>query len=904
MAQAKAKAKTQSRAKTKLPQLEFIFTQAAFVCDPKRDENGSPLLASSSLAWLSKFEDDRMAALYELGLGEPEGWFTPSMRFLHRVASTFIRDVVGHPDVEVARGDIECAPDGPTVERLLLALPFAPGAGYVDAAWIEGVYAGLRAVFKAEIDSWEGTIASYVAERTQNLRVAGRIFFHLVDNPDGAQDGFPFAFVATYATSDEGGKVVHVPLRYALTEYEHDQRKLLGLLGGLGAAAEASDLVSELMESGELFHPLRIGADDAHRFLLDVSALGEAGVICRVPNWWRTRSSRAYVSVRVGQDKPAALGADALLSLAPSLMVDGVALAEAEIEDLLRRSEGLAFIKGKWVEVDHARLGELLQRMEDARGGAMGFFEALRTVAAAPEADGMVETTRGAWLDGLVQRMRDPAAIEDYEKPPSLAATLRPYQQVGFSWLSYLAELGFGSCLADDMGLGKTVQVLAYIERTRQAAASETARAHVLLVVPASLVGNWTHEIEKFAPQLDCTVLYGQPASRINATWDAVSDEKLDGRLSTLSITTYAMAQKIAMLERVTWDAIVLDEAQAIKNPATKQSKFVKGLKGRVRIALTGTPVENDLGNLWSIFDFANPGLLGTAREFGRYVKQMEASDSGYAPLRQAISPFILRRLKTDKSIISDLPDKMEIPTFVELAKQQVMLYRKVVKELELALHGPDVSGIKRDGLVLSTIMKLKQVCNHPDQYLGQSVFDPKLSGKFRVLGELAETVFEKRERMLVFTQFKEMCAPLDEFLRSVFGRPGLVIHGGVAAKKRTGLVDRFQGEEYVPYMVLSLKAAGVGLNLTAANHVVHFDRWWNPAVENQATDRAFRIGQSKDVMVYKFVCQNTLEERISQIIEDKSRLMDDVVGTGEAWLGKLGDAELLDIMRFGREGA
>ncbi len=892
-----------AQTKAKLPQLGFIFTPTAFVCDVGRGEKGAPVLAPQSLPWFPKFERDRMGALYELGLSDAEGWFTPTMRFLHRVASTFFHDVVGRPDVEVARGDVECAADGPTVERLLLALPFAPGAEHVDAAWVQGVYDGLHAIFKAEVDSWEGTVASYIAERTQDLRVAGRIFFHLVDNPKGTEAGFPFAFVATYATKDDAGKVVHLPLRYALTEYEHDQRKLLGLLGGLGAAVEASELVSELMESGELFHPLQLDADDAYRFLLDVSALTEAGVICRVPNWWRARSSRAYVNVRVGQDKPSALGADALLTLTPSLMVDGVALTEAEILELLRRSEGLASIKGKWVEVDHGRLNELLKRMGDAKGSTMGFFEALRTVAAAPEADGMVETTRGVWLDGLVQRMRNPVAIKDYEKPDALAATLRPYQQVGYSWLSYLSELGFGSCLADDMGLGKTVQVLAYIERMRQAGARVGVGAHALLIVPASLVGNWTHEIEKFAPSLDYTVLYGQTAAQMNAAWDPVADEELDERLSSLTITTYAMAQKIAMLGRVTWDAIILDEAQAIKNPGTKQSKFVKGLKGRARIALTGTPVENDLTNLWSIFDFANPGLLGTAKEFDRYVTQMEGSDSGYAPLRQAISPFILRRLKTDRSIISDLPDKMEIPTFVELAKQQVVLYRKVVADLEAALGDPDVSDIKRKGLILSSITKLKQVCNHPDQYTGQSGFDPKLSGKFQVLGELAGTVFEKRERMLVFTQFKEMCAPLDDFLRGVFGRPGLVIHGDVAAKRRTQLVERFQGEEYVPYMVLSLKAAGVGLNLTAANHVVHFDRWWNPAVENQATDRAFRIGQSKDVMVYKFVCQDTLEERISQIIEDKSRLMDDVVGTGEAWLGNLGDAELLDIMRFGRKG-
>ena len=883
----------------KLPQLSFIFTPSGFICDVRCDEDGKPTsLAQESLPWYEKFSQDRIGALYDLGFAEPQSWYTPSMRFLYRVADTFLRFTVQQADIELLREKARPVLAESDKAALLLAVPFSPGAEYVNAAWIDQVNEELSATYAEELSKWEGSVEQYVSERTQNLRVPERIFFHLVENVREDREAYPFAFVATYAES-EGDAVNHHPLRFALEEYEDDPKKLLSLIAGLSAAANKSELLSRLMESGELFHPLRLTTEEAYSFLMDVPLFEEAGILCRVPNWWKRGSSKVKANVRIGESGPEGIGAGALVKLTPSFEADGQELTREEIERLLTEAEGLSIIKGKWVEIDHERLQKLLAAFDEAESQSMSIFEAMRAAASEEAEDDLVEVTRGEWLDGLLSRMKSPAQLDSYVVPESIDATLRPYQKVGFSWLSYLNELGFGACLADDMGLGKTLQMITFVERLR---VQSQGKARVLLVVPASLVGNWQRELEKFAHDLDCLTLYGTSANKMNEQWADVADGELRDKLPTLCITTYAMAQKIEIVSRMVWDVLVLDEAQAIKNPNVKQTRSLKAVSSNMRIALTGTPVENDLSNLWSVFDFLNPGMLGTLKEFKKYTSELEQETSGYAPLRNMISPFLLRRLKTDRSIISDLPDKYEINQYVKLSRKQVVLYRKVVNELEEALKTGDdqFSTIKRQGLVLATIMKLKQICNHPDQYLGQGGFSLADSGKFQMLAELSETIYEKRERVIVFTQFREMCEPLSRLLEGVFGRPGCVIHGQVPAKTRTKLVERFQGEEYVPFMVLSLKAGGTGLNLTAANNVIHFDRWWNPAVENQATDRAFRIGQTKDVMVHKMVCEDTLEERIDQIIQGKSELVDQVVGEGETWIGNLNDDQLVELLSFG----
>jgi non-specific serine/threonine protein kinase len=446
-----------------------------------------------------------------------------------------------------------------------------------------------------------------------------------------------------------------------------------------------------------------------------------------------------------------------------------------------------------------------------------------------------------------------------------------------------MKSIGFGALLADDMGLGKTVQILALLEYLRQ-----NGGFKAMLVLPASLIGNWQKEIEKFAPRIRYSVVHGAGA--------AVDYDSAD-----LFITTYGMAGRLGDLSGHAWDIVILDEAQAIKNPATKQAKAVKLIEAPFRVAMTGTPVENRLFDLWSIFDFLNAGFLGSMKEFYDYAGALKGSGS-YAKLKAAISPFVLRRLKTDKSIIDDLPDKLEIKEYAPLSKKQRALYTELVGDIKGRLERQDGDGgIGRKGLILASIMKFKQICNHPDQYLGQEAYKEAHSGKFEKLRDICETICEKREKVFVFTQFKEITDRLAEHLADIFGRGGLVIHGGTPAKKRSEHVSLFNSEEYIPFMVLSLKAGGVGLNLTAANHVIHFDRWWNPAVENQATDRAFRIGQTRNVMVHKFITRGTVEERIDEMIEEKTGLAHSLIeSTGERWVTEMSDRELLRLFTLG----
>ena len=437
------------------------------------------------------------------------------------------------------------------------------------------------------------------------------------------------------------------------------------------------------------------------------------------------------------------------------------------------------------------------------------------------------------------------------------------------------------------MGLGKTLQVLAYLEKLRK----QDKSARVLLVVPASLLGNWQKEAEKFVPGMDLSILHGGGAAALG--------KMVKAEPTFLNITTYGMVSRIKELREIQWSCIILDEAQAIKNPGTKQTREIKQLSGRMRIAMTGTPIENDLTNLWSLFDFLNKGLMGTSTEFRDFCKKLKDCPENYARLKSMVAPFMLRRLKTDKRIIKDLPEKLETMDYAGLSKRQVVLYRNVVDEMEKRVMESD--GIERCGIVLSTIVKLKQICNHPDQYLGQQTFAEEESGKFAMLREICETIYEKRERVLVFTQFREIINHLAAFLKEIFHADGYVLHGGTPVASRGKIVEAFQGEAYVPFIVLSVKAGGTGLNLTKANHVIHFDRWWNPAVENQATDRAFRIGQKKNVMVHKLVCQKTIEEKIDKVIESKKELAENVIGSsGESWITELGNDELMSLLRLG----
>jgi len=486
---------------------------------------------------------------------------------------------------------------------------------------------------------------------------------------------------------------------------------------------------------------------------------------------------------------------------------------------------------------------------------------------------GWARVTAGPWLEQTLKELRVP--VGDGADPGlSLRGTLRPYQKTGTRWMHLLAGLGLGACLADDMGLGKTIQVLSLllVEQARCAKPQPS-----LLVAPASLLANWETEIEKFAPGLKAVVVHpsAMPADQVKA-FTAEQASEYD-----LAITSYGSLLRIPMFAAADWRFVILDEAQAIKNPNARQTKAAKALKARARIALTGTPVENHLGDLWSIFDFINPGLLGNAKQFTRYTKGLaERTHNPYGPLRELVRPYILRRMKTDKSVIADLPDKTEIKALCGLSRRQAALYGQAVEDLAKSLEAS--AGIQRKGIVLAMLMRLKQVCNHPSQWLNDNVWAEEDSGKWARLREIAEVVAARQQKMLVFTQFREMTGPLATLLGQIFGRTGMVLHGETAVKNRKTLVQRFQDDETVPFFVLSLKAGGTGLTLTAASHVVHFDRWWNPAVENQATDRAFRIGQKKNVLVHKFICRGTVEEKIDALIDSKQGLSDELLIGGD----------------------
>jgi non-specific serine/threonine protein kinase len=443
------------------------------------------------------------------------------------------------------------------------------------------------------------------------------------------------------------------------------------------------------------------------------------------------------------------------------------------------------------------------------------------------------------------------------------------------------------------MGLGKTIQVLALLLELK---AREPAGKASLLVLPASLLANWKAEMKRFAPTLDAAFLH--PSETDKTRLAAMAKKSCEAPMTTdVVVTTYGMLLRQKWLLDVQWRLVILDEAQVIKNPSARQTKTVKQLKADARIALTGTPVENRLSDLWSLFDFLCPGLLGSTTKFKKFMKRLESREHDrFAPLRNLVRPYILRRLKTDKRIIADLPDKTEVKAFCGLSKRQAAMYARSVEELATALEGTD--GMRRRGLVLAYLMRLKQICNHPSQFLGDGEYSPAESGKFDRLRAISEEIASRQEKTLVFTQFREMTEPIAAFLAGVFEREGLVLHGGTPVSKRRTLIDMFQQEDGPPFFVLSLKAGGTGLNLTAASHVVHFDRWWNPAVENQATDRAFRIGQHRNVVVHKFICRGTVEEKIDALIEEKTDLVDNILETGaESMLTEMSDEQLLKVV-------
>ena len=645
----------------------------------------------------------------------------------------------------------------------------------------------------------------------------------------------------------------------------------------------------------------------AHHFLSTAApTLATAGFGVQLPGWWTKPSSR--LGLRLTASTPpqpgrvaanaSAFGFESLAGFRYDLAVGGEVLTKTELAELAALKAPMVRLRGQWIELDGRRLAAGLKLV--GRTGELSVRELLRlglgvdAPAAFTDPDGLpIERVEAdGWLGDLLSG-RTEQRLEDVSPPETFDGQLRPYQARGLAWLDFLGRAGIGGVLADDMGLGKTVQLLALF-------AHQPNQGPTLLVCPMSLVGNWQREAARFTPELRVHVHHGTDRARGRAFTETIAG-------CDLVVTTYAIAARDAAdLRKVGWSRVVADEAQAIKNAATKQATAIRSIPAATRIAVTGTPVENRLADLWSILEFANPGLLGPAATFKkRYAEPIErhGDDDAAERLRRFTQPLILRRVKTDPTVIADLPAKLEMDLLCNLTAEQAALYQAVVDDMLERIRTTE--GIERRGLVLATMTKLKQVCNHPAHFLRDGSRLAGRSGKLERLDEVLEEVLAAGEKALLFTQYAEFGALLRGHLAGRFGREVLFLHGGVPKSGRDAMVARFQADDAgsPPLFVLSLKAGGTGLTLTAANHVVHVDRWWNPAVEDQATDRAFRIGQKKAVQVRKFVCAGTIEEKIAVMIADKRGLAARIVGTGEQWLTELSTGQLAELFRL-EEGA
>lgn len=682
-------------------------------------------------------------------------------------------------------------------------------------------------------------------------------------------------------------------LHYLEHRFDHPQEKLLaglGLASRLFAAIERSLRTSKPMG-------VQLTRDEAYEFLTDAAPLLEgSGFGVLVPNWWgKQRKIKAKASFKKPNDPSGFLTKDSLLNYKWKMSLGDHNISKDEFEALVALKQPLVRYKGEWVALDPEQIESALKFFEQADEGAVTVLDAPRMQTMDSEFDDIeIENTEfmGS-LHDIFERLHHPDGAHIPTIPSALQANLRPYQERGFGWLTQMRQMRLGACLADDMGLGKTLQTITLWLHERE---QMTIEAPALLVCPTSVVGNWRHEIRKFAPTLKTMTHHG--ANRIQeleAFQQAI--EQVD-----IVITSYALMRRdCEMFEQIAWSDVVLDEVQNIKNASTKQAQAARAIPADFKLALTGTPVENRLSELWSILHFLNPGYLGSQAAFrSNFSTPIERYGDELATqrLRQITAPFILRRLKTDARIIQDLPEKFENKVYCSLTSEQVTLYEAEVREALAAVEAAD-DDIARRGNVLRMLTRLKQICNHPAHFFkeGSNATLQGRSGKLERLIEMVDEIRENDERALIFTQYAEMGELLQHYLKQHLLDNVLYLHGGTPAKDRDEMVRYFQSERGASVFILSLKAGGTGLTLTAANHVFHFDRWYNPAVENQATDRAFRIGQSKNVQVHKFIALGTLEEHIDEMIEHKQALAESVVGSGESWISELSNAELRDLV-------
>lgn len=683
------------------------------------------------------------------------------------------------------------------------------------------------------------------------------------------------------------------------------------LLTGLGFAAR---LFAPVRQSLQDKHPVaaHFSSQEAFAFLREVAPLlEESGFGVLVPPWWNQPGARLGVRLRMQGKQSTADGVaagmvsfDNLVNYRWEVALGGETLTRQEFEAMVALKTPLVQVRGQWVRLDPEQVEAAIRFWEKGeREGEIGLLGALQVGLSAEESGGLpVEGVQmEGWLQEWMQRFTRQETLALQPVPAGLQAQLRPYQHYGFSWLDFLRRWGIGACLADDMGLGKTLQTLALLLAIKEQQGELPAPA--LLVCPTSVVLNWAQEAERFTPGLK--LLVHQGASRLQGEALLAEVQQVD-----VVVTSYALVRRDAeTLQQQEWLSVILDEAQNIKNASSKQAQSVRSLTAHFRLALTGTPVENRLAELWSILHFLNPGFLGSAQGFRRRFALPIERDNDVETaerLRRLTSPFILRRVKTDPTVIQDLPEKQETKVYCTLTAEQATLYEAVVQDALISIN--EAENLQRRGLVLAMLTKLKQICNHPAQFLHQvgDRYDPDeggRSGKLLRLVEMLEEVQAAGDRALVFTQFAEMGQLLRTFLQERLGSPALFLHGSVPAHQRAELVRRFQEEANGPQIfILSIKAGGTGLNLTRASHVFHFDRWWNPAVEDQATDRAFRIGQRRNVQVHKFVCLGTLEEKIDAMIERKKALAESIVGSGEDWLTELSTGDLRAMVALRRD--
>ncbi|HDQ70519.1 MAG TPA: DEAD/DEAH box helicase, partial [Chloroflexi bacterium] len=691
-------------------------------------------------------------------------------------------------------------------------------------------------------------------------------------------------------------------LRYLDRRFENPQEKLLT---GLGQAARFFPPLADSLRttSPEASY---LDTQQAYTFLRQAAPLLEqSGFGVLVPPWWEKRHRQLGVRATISPadtDGQGILNLDALVKFRWQVALGDQAIEPEEFSRLAALKLPLVQVRGEWVELQPEQVEKAIRFWEKQSAEEEVTLRRALQVGLSEEGETgalpIVDIETSGWIDDLMRQLRGNEHLEALPPPDGLTGQLRPYQERGYAWLDYLHRWGLGACLADDMGLGKTIQAICLILHDVE---EKQVDEPVLVICPTSVVGNWAREIARFAPSLRTVIHHG--GDRAQGT--EFVEQIRQNEPAHIVISTYGLARRDEeTLRQIDWAGIVLDEAQNIKNPATKQTQAIRRLKAGYKVALTGTPVENRLSELWSIMQFLNPGYLGSQQSFRtRFARPIERYQDSQATrrLRKLVQPFVMRRVKTDPSIIQDLPEKMENKVFCTLTPEQATLYQAVVQEALDQVEAAE--GIQRRGLVLSMLTRLKQICNHPAQFLGDGSVLPDRSGKLARMGEMLEEVLSVDERALIFTQFAAMGTLLQAHLQELFGGEILFLYGGTPAKQRDRMIARFQEERHGPSIfILSLKAGGLGLNLTRANHVFHFDRWWNPAVENQATDRAFRIGQTKDVWVHKFICAGTLEERIDEMIESKKALAESVIGSGEGWLTELDTEQLRQLVTLSQE--